>query len=102
MTEFTAIISGSGPAGLTATILLAQENVSCAVVAPANALDDNRTVALMQPAIRLLKFIDVWPGTLAAACAPLQHLRMIDDTGNLVQAGQGDGGEGASLLVPLS
>ncbi len=86
MTEFTAIISGSGPAGLTAAILLAQENVSCAVVAPANALDDNRTVALMQPAIRLLKFIGLWPGTLAAACAPLQHLRMIDDTGNLVQA----------------
>ena len=86
MTDYTAIISGSGPAGLVAAILLAQENVACAVVAPASALDDNRTVALMQPAIRLLKFIGVWPGTLASACAPLQHLHMIDDTGNLVQA----------------
>ena len=86
MTDTTTIISGAGPAGLAAAILLAQEKVSCAVVAPALSLDDNRTVALMQPAIRLLKFIEIWPGELRAHCAPLQHLHMIDDTGNLVQA----------------
>jgi 2-octaprenyl-6-methoxyphenol hydroxylase len=49
-------------------------------------VDDNRTVALMQPAMRLLKFIGIWPGELQSRCAPLQHLHMIDDTGNLVQA----------------
>lgn len=86
MTDYTAIISGSGPAGLTAAILLAQEHVACAVVAPDMPLGDNRTVALMQPSIRLLKFIGIWPGELQAHCAPLQHLHMIDDTGNLVQA----------------
>ncbi len=86
MTDYTAIISGSGPAGLTAAILLAQENLSCAIVAPSAPLDDNRTVALMQPAIRLLKFMGIWPGDLQDHCAPLQHLHMIDDTGNLVQA----------------
>jgi 2-octaprenyl-6-methoxyphenol hydroxylase len=86
MSDFTAIISGAGPAGLTAAILLAQEHVSCAIVAPAVAVDDNRTVALMQPSMRLLKFIGIWPGNLEAHCAPLQHLHMIDDTGNLVQA----------------
>jgi 2-octaprenyl-6-methoxyphenol hydroxylase len=86
MNEFKVLISGSGPAGLTAAILLAQENISCAVVAPGMPVDDNRTVALMQPSIRLLKFIGIWPGELQAHCAPLQHLHMVDDTGNLVQA----------------
>ena len=86
MSDYTTIISGAGPAGLAAAILLAQEHVSCAIVAPALTVDDNRTVALMQPAMRLLKFIGIWPGDLEAHCAPLQHLHMIDDTGNLVQA----------------
>ena len=86
MSDFTAIISGAGPAGLVAAILLAQDKVKCAVVAPARLEADMRTVALMQPAMRLLKYIGVWPGSLEAVSAPLKQLHLIDDTGNLVQA----------------
>ena len=85
MSEFTALIAGAGPAGLAAAALLAKEGVRTAVVAPPSA-DDPRTVALMQPSIQLLKYLDVWPGSLEAYAAPLQKLRMIDDTGSLLMA----------------
>jgi 2-octaprenyl-6-methoxyphenol hydroxylase len=80
MTDYRTIVAGAGPAGLAAAALLAKEGVKTALVAPASA-DDPRTVALMQPAIQLLRYLDVWPGTLESQTAPLRKLRMIDDTG---------------------
>lgn len=82
---YTAIISGAGPAGLTAACLLALDGVSCAVIAP-DFKTDPRTTALMQPAMQMLKFIGVWSDDLKAHCAPLKQLHLIDDTGNLVTA----------------
>ncbi len=85
MTDYTAIISGAGPAGLSAAVLLALEGVKTAVIAPP-ALEDPRTTALMQPALQMLKFIALWPGELQTKCAPLKHLHLIDDTGNMIIA----------------
>ena len=85
MTDFTAIISGAGPAGLASAILLAQDGVKTALIAPTTN-EDPRTTALMQHAIQLLKFIGIWPGEIAAHCAPLKRLHLIDDTGNMVAA----------------
>ena len=85
MTDYTAIISGAGPAGLAAAILLAQDGVKTALVGPP-AAEDLRTTALMQPSIQLLKFIGIWPGEIAVHCAPLKRLHIVDDTGNLVSA----------------
>ncbi len=85
MIDFTAIISGAGPAGLAAAILLAQDGVKTALIAPTTN-EDPRTTALMQPAIQLLKFIGIWPGEITAHCAPLKRLHLIDDTGNMVAA----------------
>ncbi len=85
MTDFTAIISGAGPAGLAAAILLAQNGVKTALITPPTT-EDLRTTALMQPAIQLLKFMHIWPGEIAAHCAPLRRLHLVDDTGNLVTA----------------
>ena len=85
MADYRVIIAGAGPAGLAAAALLAREGVSTALAAPATS-DDPRTVALMQPAIQLLKYLDVWPGSLAAQTAPLRKLRIIDDTGSLLAA----------------
>ncbi len=81
----TAIISGAGPAGLAAACLLAQDGISCAVIAP-EFKPDPRTTALMQPSMQMLKFIGVWNDELKAVCAPLKQLHLIDDTGNLVTA----------------
>lgn len=85
MVDFTAIISGAGPAGLAAAVLLAQDGVKTAIIASAER-EDLRTTALMQPAIQLLKFIGIWPGDIAPHCAPLKRLNLVDDTGNLVTA----------------
>jgi 2-octaprenyl-6-methoxyphenol hydroxylase len=85
MTDYKVIIAGAGPAGLTAAALLAKEGVATALVAPPST-DDPRTVALMQPSIQLLRYLDIWPGTLENFAAPLRKLRIIDDTGSLITA----------------
>ncbi|HLA01177.1 MAG TPA: FAD-dependent monooxygenase [Aestuariivirga sp.] len=85
MAEFTALIAGAGPAGLAAAALLAKEGIATALVAPAPT-DDPRTVALMQPSIQLLRYLEIWPGKLEGFAAPLRKLRLIDDTGSLFAA----------------
>jgi 2-octaprenyl-6-methoxyphenol hydroxylase len=85
MADYKVIVVGAGPAGLAAAALLAKEGVATALVAPA-AVEDPRTVALMQPSIQLLRYLDVWPGNLEAQTAPLRKLRIIDDTGSLLVA----------------
>ncbi len=47
---------------------------------------DPRTVALMQPSIRLLMHLGVWPGTLKSQTQALKKLRLVDDTGALFKA----------------
>lgn len=86
MTDFKVIISGAGPAGLAAAILLAIDGVKAAVVAPASQLTDPRTVALMQPSMQFLKFAGLWTPELEAVSAPLKLLQIVDDTGNYVTA----------------
>ena len=85
MADCKVIVAGAGPAGLAAAALLAKEGVATALVAPAPA-EDPRTVALMQPSIQLLRYLDIWPGNLGALTAPLRKLRIIDDTGSLLVA----------------
>lgn len=85
MTDYKVIVAGAGPAGLAAAALLAQEGVATALVAPVSA-DDPRTVALMRPSIQLLRYLDIWPGSLEGKTAPLRKLRIIDDTGSLLAA----------------
>ncbi len=85
MTDFTALISGGGPAGLAAAILLAQEGVKTALISPAASPIDPRTTALMDPAIRLLRFCGVWDA-LSGECAPLKELHLVDDMGGYVSA----------------
>ena len=85
MTDFTVIISGAGPAGLASAILLAMEGVNTAIIAPKAPIDP-RTVALMQPSIRFLKFAGLWTPELESVCAPLVHLQIYDDTGNYITA----------------
>ena len=85
MTAYKVIVAGAGPAGLAAAALLAKEGMATALVAPAPA-EDPRTVALMQPSVQLLRYLDIWPGTLEKFTSPLRKLRIIDDTGSLIVA----------------
>lgn len=79
------IVVGGGPAGLAAATLMALEGVETLLIAP-EAGPDPRTVALMEPSLRLLARLGVWPGSLAFVSSPLLHLDIIDDMGNLVSA----------------
>ncbi len=85
MADCKVIVAGAGPAGLAAAALLAREGVATTVVAPARG-EDPRTVALMQPSIQLLRYLDIWPGSLESQTSPLRKLRIIDDTGSLMVA----------------
>ena len=79
------VVAGAGPAGLVSAILLAQAGVDVVCLAPSSE-EDPRTVALMQPALNLLREIGAWTGDLQEQSAPLNHLHIIDDTGYMVTA----------------
>lgn len=87
MIEHTAkiVVAGAGPAGLVSAILLAQAGIDVICLAPP-AGQDPRTVALMQPALNLLRKMGVWTPGLQEQSAPLDRLHIIDDTGNMVSA----------------
>jgi 2-octaprenyl-6-methoxyphenol hydroxylase len=84
--ETTVAVVGGGPAGLAAACLAHDAAKDAVLIAPPSYDNDPRTVALMQPSIRLLEAIGVWPGSLQAACAPLKMLALVDDTGGLFAA----------------
>ncbi len=86
--DFDVVVAGAGPAGLASACLLAQAGCRTACIAPgidkltSPRADEpvRRTVALMQPSIRLLEAIGVWPGNLQSGSAPLDLLKIVDDT----------------------
>jgi 2-octaprenyl-6-methoxyphenol hydroxylase len=89
---YDVIVAGAGPAGLACACLLAQGRCKVALVSPgvdhapepADAI--RRTVALMQPAIRLLETVGVWTDELKSVAAPLETLKLVDDTGSMFSA----------------
>lgn len=87
MSEHDVIVAGAGPAGLAAACLLALDGRRVALVAKEQGdASDPRTVALMQPSIRLLMHLGLWPGHLRGETQPLRKLRLVDDTGSLFKA----------------
>ncbi len=79
------VIVGAGAAGLAAACLLKQDGIATTLIG-IPAQQDLRTVALMQPAMKLLKFIGVWTEALQNSAAPLRRLHIVDDTGNYICA----------------
>ncbi len=87
MRDFDIITAGGGPAGLAAACFAAKAGRRVALIADARSQqDDPRTVALMQPSIKLLAGIGVWTAELRNQVAPLKRLRMVDDTGAALRA----------------
>src|SRR6476659_11214405 len=79
------VVVGGGPAGLSAAIALAQTGASTALIARRAPYADNRTTALLGGSVDFLQALDVWPRCMDKA-APLQAMRLVDDTGRLIRA----------------
>jgi 2-octaprenyl-6-methoxyphenol hydroxylase len=80
-----AVVVGGGPAGLTAAIALAGAGVPTALIAGRPRPIDNRTTMLLMGSVTALKTLGVWP-RCGANAAPLQVMRIVDDTGRLLRA----------------
>lgn len=78
------IVVGGGPAGLTTAILLARTGLQVHAFAPPSP-PDQRSTALLRGSVSLLEAIDIWPKLLRCA-APLETMRVIDDTGRFPRA----------------
>jgi 2-octaprenyl-6-methoxyphenol hydroxylase len=81
------VVVGTGPAGLAAALALARFDVDVALIGPQPRATeaDARTAALFNSSIALLQAIGAWDA-LEDAGAPLQAIRIVDDTGGLLRA----------------
>jgi 2-octaprenyl-6-methoxyphenol hydroxylase len=82
---FDAAVIGGGPAGLAAALALAQGGARTVLVARRVPYGDNRTTALLGGSVDFLEDLDVWRRCKDQA-APLQTIRLVDDTGRLIRA----------------
>src|SRR5664279_6338324 len=82
---FDVVVIGGGPAGLAAAIALAQTGANTSLIARRAPYADNRTTALLGGSVGFLEQLDVWPRCKDKA-APLQVMRLVDDTGRLIRA----------------
>ncbi|HLM40055.1 MAG TPA: FAD-dependent monooxygenase, partial [Microvirga sp.] len=84
MTEdhYDIAVVGAGAVGLSAALAFARDGFRTALVGGLDARRDGRTVALLNGSIRFLEALGVWP-RLAPDAAPLQTMRIVDDTGSL-------------------
>lgn len=84
MTEKTYDIAvvGAGAVGLSAALAFARDGYRTALVGGVDVRRDGRTVALLNGSIRFLDAIGAW-SNLKNEAAPLETMRIIDDTGSL-------------------
>ena len=82
---FDVAVVGGGPAGLAAAIALVQAGANTALIARRAPYADNRTTALLGGSIDFLHELGIWSQCQDKA-APLQTMRLVDDTGRLIRA----------------
>lgn len=73
---------GAGAVGLAAALVLDADGFRVVLIGPRGARPDGRTVALLDGSVRLLEAAGAWDA-LRAEAAPLERLRILDDTGSL-------------------
>ena len=82
---FDVAVVGGGPAGLSASLALAQAGARTALIARRLPYADNRTTALLGASVDFLDSLEVW-ARCASEAAALKVMRLVDDTGRLIRA----------------
>jgi 2-octaprenyl-6-methoxyphenol hydroxylase len=79
------VVAGTGPAGLAAALDLARLGFRIILAGPVPRDDDERTTALMRPALAILQRIGVFDALIGKA-APLEVMRIVDATRRLIRS----------------
>ncbi|MBD2746924.1 UbiH/UbiF family hydroxylase [Microvirga sp. BT688] len=84
MTESTYNIAvvGAGAVGLSAALAFARDGFRTVLVGGLDTRRDGRTVALLNGSVRFLEALGAWP-VIVNEAAPLETMRIVDDTGSL-------------------
>ncbi|MBB3019276.1 2-octaprenyl-6-methoxyphenol hydroxylase [Microvirga lupini] len=84
MTESTYNIAvvGAGAVGLAAALAFARDGFRTVLVGGLDTRRDGRTVALLNGSVRFLEALGAWH-LIAKEAAPLETMRIVDDTGSL-------------------
>ncbi|MBD0416425.1 UbiH/UbiF family hydroxylase [Oryzicola mucosus] len=81
----TVLVAGTGPAGMIAALGFAQAGFEVVMVGPPVLSDDDRTTALMAPALDYLDGLGVLE-PLRDMSAPLRTMRIVDGTARLLRS----------------
>ena len=84
MTESTYNIAvvGAGAVGLSAALAFARDGFRTVLIGGLDGRRDGRTVALLNGSVRFLEALGAWP-LIVREAAPLETMRIVDDTGSL-------------------
>ncbi|HEU6443127.1 MAG TPA: UbiH/UbiF family hydroxylase [Microvirga sp.] len=82
MKSYSIAVVGAGAVGLSAALAFARDGFETVLIGSLDTRRDGRTVALLNGSVRFLKAIGVWTALVSEA-APLETMRIIDDTGSL-------------------
>ena len=79
------LVAGSGPAGLIAALGFAEAGFAVTLVGPEAVTGDDRTTALMNPALKVLDRLGIL-GKLRPQAAALKVMRIVDATRRLIRS----------------
>jgi 2-octaprenyl-6-methoxyphenol hydroxylase len=82
---FDAVISGTGPAGMIASLCAAKAGLNVVLVGPAINLADKRTTALLAPSLDTLDDLGLGDA-VAEIGTPLMTMRLVDGSRRLLRA----------------